>query len=135
MRTIHVISPGGTLEKVFSEQTGSVENMGSKIDRYLRALRLPDLRIEAISLMNIDSLQMTDADRDQIVAAVQERLKPGEPVVITHGTDTMVETGLYLQARLGILPEPVILTGAMTPLCFEGSDGFHNLTANLLPVK
>jgi len=135
MQTIHVLSTGGTIEKVYSEQTGSVENMGSKIDRYLRVLRLPDLRIEAISLMNIDSLEMTDEDRAVILAAVRERLKPGEPIVITHGTDTMVDTGLYLKRNLETLPVPIVLTGAMTPLGFEGSDGLQNLTESLLAAR
>lgn len=50
------------------------------------------------------------------------------PIVITHGTDTMVETGLYLKRSLGELQFPIIPTGAMTPLGFESSDGLQNLT-------
>jgi len=135
MQIIHVLSTGGTLEKVYSEQTGSVENMGSKIDRYLRVLRLPDTEVRAVSLMNIDSLEMTDEDRAEILTAVQERLKPDEPIVITHGTDTMVETGLYLARHLSGLPVPIVLTGAMTPLGFESSDGLQNLTESFFAAR
>ena len=59
----------------------------------------------------------------------------GHPIVITHGTDTMVETGLYLQKAFPALQIPVVLTGAMTPLGFEGSDGLQNLTESLLAAQ
>jgi L-asparaginase len=55
--------------------------------------------------------------------------------VITHGTDTLVETGLLLKRRLRRLKFPVILTGAMTPLGFEKSDGLQNLTESLLAAR
>ncbi len=135
MQTIHLLSTGGTVEKIYSEQTGQVENMGTKIERYLKQLRLPDVKISSVSLMNIDSLEMTDEDRDEILSALQARLRPGEPIVITHGTDTMVQTGLFLLRHLGQPPVPIVLTGAMTPLGFEGSDGLQNLTESLLAAR
>lgn len=136
MQTIHVIATGGTIEKVYSEQTGDVQNLDSKIDRYFRMLRLPDAEIAVTHLMNKDSLEMTDADRRTVLATVREKLaaKPA-PVIITHGTDTMVETGLLLEANLPDLKFPIILTGAMTPLGFEGSDGLQNLTESLLAAR
>jgi L-asparaginase len=136
MLRIYVIATGGTIEKVYSEQTGNVQNLDSKIDRYFRLLRLPDAEISVTHLMNKDSLEMTDADRERVLAAVREKIdtEPG-PVVITHGTDTMVETGLLLQNNLGELRYPVILTGAMTPLGFEASDGLQNLTESLLAAR
>jgi L-asparaginase len=63
-------------------------------------------------------------------------LLPNEnPVVIAHGTDTMVETGLYLQRAFSDLKVPVILTGAMSPLGFEGSDALQNLTESLFAAQ
>jgi L-asparaginase len=62
-------------------------------------------------------------------------LKENAPMLITHGTDTMVETGLYLQGALPKLEVPIVMTGAMTPLGFEGSDGLQNLTESLLAVR
>ncbi len=56
-------------------------------------------------------------------------------MVITHGTDTMVETGLLLKRELADLKFPIVMTGAMTPLGFEGSDGLQNLTESLLAVR
>jgi L-asparaginase len=133
---IHVISTGGTIEKVYSEQTGNVQNADTKIVRYFPMLRLPDAEIAVTHLMNKDSLDMTDADREKVLAAVRERLEvEPAPVVITHGTDTMVATGLLLQNSLRDLRDPIVLTGAMTPLGFEGSDGLQNLTESLLAAR
>jgi L-asparaginase len=132
--TIHLITTGGTIEKIYSEQTGQVENLTAKIDRYLHRLRLPDLRIEVTPLMNKDSLEMTEEDRELILASVRLRVEDGA-VVITHGTDTMVETGRLLKGRIDNLKHPVILTGAMTPLGFEQSDGLQNLTESLFGAR
>jgi L-asparaginase len=135
MQRIYVIATGGTIEKVYSEQTGNVQNLDSKIDRYFRLLRLPDADIQVTHLMNKDSLEMTDDDRARILAVVREKLKDPAPIVITHGTDTMVDTGLVLQKSLAELPVPIVLTGAMTPLGFEASDGLQNLTESLLAAR
>src|SRR6266481_2597439 len=97
---IYIITTGGTIEKVYSEQTGNVENLNSKIDRYFRMLRLPDSEIQVTHLMNKDSLEMTDADRQRVLGTVREKLREPAPIIITHGTDTMVETGLLLKQNL-----------------------------------
>ena len=135
MKTIYLLSTGGTIEKAYSEHTGSVANVSSKIDRYLRLLRLPDAEINIVPLMNKDSLEMTAADRLLLLGMVRAILKENAPMLITHGTDTMVETGLYLQGALPKLEVPIVMTGAMTPLGFEGSDGLQNLTESLLAVR
>jgi len=131
---IHLITTGGTIEKIYSEQTGQVENLIAKIDRYLHQLRLPDLQVEVTPLMNKDSLEMTEEDRELVLAVVKTRVSDA-PVVITHGTDTMVETGRLLKQRLTELKYPAILTGAMTPLGFERSDGLQNLTESLFAAR
>jgi L-asparaginase len=126
---------GGTIEKVYSEQTGNVQNLDSKIDRYFKMLRLPDSQIEITHLMNKDSLEMTDADRARVLETVREKMQAPAPVIITHGTDTMIATGLLLQRSLSGLKCPIVLTGAMTPLGFEGSDGLQNLTESLFAAR
>jgi L-asparaginase len=131
---VHLITTGGTIEKIYSEQTGQVENLIAKIDRYLQLLRLPDAEIEVTPLLNKDSLEMTDEDRELVLRVVRERVVEA-PVVITHGTDTMVETGQLLKRRLTDLKYPVILTGAMTPLGFERSDGLQNMTESLFAAR
>ena len=135
MRKVVLITTGGTIEKVYSEQTSTVENLYNQIDRYLGRLRLPDCDVRVMPLMNKDSLEMTDADRSAILELIEQVLSERPAVVITHGTDTMVQTGLYLKQALPELKAPIVLTGAMTPLGFEGSDGLQNLTESLFAVR
>lgn len=135
MQRIYLLSTGGTIEKVYSEQRGVVENRAAKLDRYLRMLRLPDAEIHTIQLMNKDSLEMTDADRTEVRDRVAGLLPERAPIVISHGTDTMVETGLFLERAFPDLKVPLILTGAMTPLGFEGSDALQNLTESLFAAR
>ena len=135
MQRIYLISTGGTIEKVYSEQSGVVENRAAKLERYLRMLRLPDAEIQTFHLMNKDSLEMTDEDRAEVRDRVAGLLGDGAPIVISHGTDTMIETGRYLEKSLPDLKVPIVLTGAMTPLGFEGSDGLQNLTESLLAAR
>jgi len=135
MHRTYLLTTGGTIEKVYSEQSGVVENRAAKLEGYLQRLRLPDSEIRTIQLMNKDSLEMTDADRAEVRGRVAELLSEGAPIVISHGTDTMVETGMFLERSFPQLKAPVILTGAMTPLGFEGSDGLQNLTESLLAAR
>jgi L-asparaginase len=135
MVVIYVITTGGTIEKVYSEQNGTVANLDNKIDRYLRLLRLPDCEVHIVPLMNIDSLEMKDSDRAKILGKLNALLPEKAPILITHGTDTMVETGLYLQRALSQLRVPIVMTGAMAPLGFEGSDALQNLTESLLALR
>jgi L-asparaginase len=135
MRTIYVVTTGGTIEKRYSEQAGAVLNDGSKIGQYLERLRLPDTDVQVVPLMNKDSLEMTAEDRAELVARLAELLPSGCPIVVTHGTDTMAETGIYIQRAFSSIAVPIILTGAMRPLGFEGSDGLQNLTESLLAAR
>jgi L-asparaginase len=135
MNVIYWSQPAARLKKAYSEQTGSVQNVDNRIDRYLARLRLPEMDVRLIPLMNKDSLEMTDLDRKTILRKVKDLLPEKTPIVITHGTDTMVQTGLYLRRTLLELKVPIVLTGAMTPLGFEGSDSLQNLTESLFAVR
>lgn len=135
MLTIYVLTTGGTIEKMYSEQAGTVLNDVSKIGQYLDRLRLPDTDVRVVPVMNKDSLEMTSEDRAELVSRLAALLPSRCPIVITHGTDTMTETGIYIQRVFPSLPAPIILTGAMRPLGFEGSDGLQNLTESLLAAR
>ena len=135
MQRIYLITTGGTIEKVYSEQTGNVQNLDTKIDRYFKLLRLPDASIQTIHLMNKDSLEMSDEDRARVLAEVRRTFDEPAPIIITHGTDTMIDTGMLLKNSLPDLRVPIVFTGAMTPLGFEGSDGLQNLTESLLAAR
>lgn len=134
-KVIHLITTGGTIEKAYSEQTGLVANRDVKIHRYLQLLRIPDMEVRVVPLLNKDSLEMNDDDRALILSSVKKLLPENTPLIITHGTDTMVQTGLVLKCALFDLKVPIILTGAMTPLGFEGSDGLQNLTESLFAAR
>jgi L-asparaginase len=135
MQTIYVLTTGGTIEKMYSEQAGTVVNDASKIGQYLDRLRLPSTDVQVIPVMNKDSLEMTAGDRATLAARIAPLLPSAHPIVITHGTDTMAETGVYLQRAFPTLAVPIILTGAMRPLGFEHSDGLQNLTESLLAAR
>jgi L-asparaginase len=85
--------------------------------------------------MNKDSLEMTPEDRIALVAELKQLLPLKCPVVITHGTDTMVESGVLIEQSIPAFDVPVILTGAMKPLGFDRSDGLQNLTESLLAAQ
>lgn len=135
MRKIYVITTGGTIEKEYSEEVCTVVNRSWRIARYIERLRLPDTAVEVVALMNRDSLEITQEDRVALVSEVAKLTSSGCPVVITHGTDTLIDSGLEIESALGDLSVPVILTGAMVPLACEGSDGVQNLTESLFAAQ
>jgi L-asparaginase len=78
---------------------------------------------------------MTEMDRRLVLETVRGLINENAPIVITHGTDTMIQTGLLLKQMLPEVQVPIVLTGAMAPLGFEASDGLQNLTESLLAVR
>jgi L-asparaginase len=135
MRTIYVITTGGTIEKDYSEHLGIVANLEGKMDKFLAHLRLPNTSLQVVPLMNKDSLDFTSVDRSDLLAKVTELLSTKCPIVITHGTDTMVTSGVLIEESFPKLEVPIVLTGAMTPLGFDRSDGLQNLTESLLATQ
>jgi L-asparaginase len=135
MQAIYLITTGGTIEKSYSERTGKVLNSVPRIGTYLAQMRLPHTRIKIVPLLSKDSMELTAADRGKLCSTVRRRLRSLCPIVITHGTDTMVETALGLARYLGDLPVPIVFTGAFAPLGFENSDGMQNLTEALLAAR
>lgn len=135
MQTIYVITTGGTIEKEYSVQVCTVVNHSQRIGPYMKRLCLPDCKIEIVPLMNKDSLDMTEEDRAALVAEVARLLPSRCPIVITHGTDTMVESGMEIKRKIPHPRVPVILTGAMKPLGFDSSDGLQNLTESLFAAR
>ena len=70
MNVIYVVTTGGTIEKEYSERTGSVTNLSNKVQRYLQLLRLPGCEVNIVPLLNKDSLKMTGSDREPILATI-----------------------------------------------------------------
>jgi L-asparaginase len=126
MIPIRIFVTGGTFDKTYNELTGELFFKESHLPEMLKLGRC-NLALEIRTLMMIDSLQMTVADRQSILQ--QCRSAPEDRIVITHGTDTMVETAAVLAS--GIAGKTIVLTGAMIPYKFGSSDGLFNLGSAL----
>ena len=131
MKPIRVLVTGGTFDKEYDELTGRLYFRDTHLDEMLRRGRSRlDLAVETV--MMIDSLEMDDRGRAQIVARCRAAAEPA--IVITHGTDTMVETARAL-AEAGLAGKTIVLTGAMVPYAFGSSDGLFNLGSALSFVQ
>jgi L-asparaginase len=132
---VAILTTGGTIEKTYDETDGSLRNVRSVLDRLLEELRLPDLRVTHVPVMNKDSLDMTPADREQILDKVRGALAHYDAILVIHGTDTLAETGAHLERNLPGLAVPVVLTGAMRPFEFRDSDALQNVNESLLAAR
>ena len=133
---VFLLSTGGTIEKTYDEEDGELANRASVVvNRLVDKLRLPYTSVQLDVVMAKDSLEMTDQDRANILAAVKARLGKEIAVVILHGTDTMELTAKYLLDNIPSPDVPIILTGAMRPLEFENSDAMQNVTEALMVAR
>src|SRR5205814_9624896 len=110
----------GTYDKEYNELAGTLFFKDAHLPEMLRLGR-SRLAVTVRTLMMIDSLEMTDADRALVVEHCRRSAE--EQIVITHGTDTMVETAGALAAALAGSTKTIVLTGAMVPYAFGSSDG------------
>jgi L-asparaginase len=127
---IRILATGGTFDKEYNELTGELFFKETHTGDMLRLGR-SHLDVSLETLMMIDSLQMTDDDRQLILRRCRE--VPEERIVITHGTDTMEQTAAVLAA--GLPGKVIVLTGAMVPYTFGSSDGMFNLGTALAFVQ
>ncbi len=128
--TVRLFVTGGTFDKEYDELRGTLDFRDTHVEEMLRRGRC-GLDVAVDVLMMVDSLEMTDAQRSAIVAACGACVE--RHVVITHGTDTLVETARALAA--GVRDKTVVLTGAMVPYAFGSSDGLFNLGSALSLVQ
>jgi L-asparaginase len=126
MEPIRIFVTGGTFDKAYNELTGELFFKDSHLPEMLKLGRC-NLEVQIRTLMMIDSLHMTGEDRQIILQ--QCRSAPERRIVITHGTDTMVETAGVLAG--GVNDKTIVLTGAMIPYKFGSSDGLFNLGSAL----
>ncbi|HBB38509.1 MAG: Asparaginase/glutaminase [Candidatus Magasanikbacteria bacterium GW2011_GWD2_43_18] len=123
---IKLFVTGGTFDKEYNELTGELVFHDTHIQEMLLRGRAK-LDVNVRTLMMIDSLFMTREDRHIILDHCQKT--EAEKIVITHGTDTMVETAKLLASE--IHDKTIVLTGAMIPYTFGSSDGQFNLGSAL----
>lgn len=126
---IQIFITGGTFDKEYNFRTG---------DLFFKDTHLPDMlkrgrstiKTDIKTLMMIDSLEMTEAERKIITYNCEKT--PTNQILITHGTDRMVETARYLSKNKNLKGKTIVLTGAMIPYAFgTSSDGFFNLGSSM----
>jgi L-asparaginase len=126
---IEIFTTGGTIDKLYFDAKSSFQVGAPQILELLREANLClDLRVTP--LLRKDSLEMNDTDRAFIREAVEKAI-PSQ-IVITHGTDTMIQTARSL---IGIVGKTVVLTGSMQPARFRNTDALYNVASAITAVQ
>ena len=126
---ILILATGGTFDKVYYDALSDYHIGDPQIEWIIEQANL-DMDMDILTVIRKDSLDIDDIDRDNIYAEIIKH--PAKLIVITHGTDTMVETAKYLQK----IPEKTtVLTGAMQPARFRDSDAVFNTGFALAAVQ
>jgi L-asparaginase len=121
MNKLLIITTGGTIDKIYFDDMSDYQIGDPQIGRILKDLQV-GFEFEVKAMMRKDSLHFTQQDRDTICAAISD--SDVSHVLITHGTDTMVQTALQLAK---IPAKTMILTGALNPARFRDSDAVFNI--------
>ncbi|MEN8687457.1 MAG: asparaginase domain-containing protein [Desulfuromonadales bacterium] len=126
---LEIFTTGGTIDKVYFDAKSTFEVGDPQIEEVLREANLAiDYRVTP--LLRKDSLELTDADRSMIRAAVEQTLS--QRIVITHGTDTMITTAKNLADIPG---KTIVLTGAMQPARFRFTDAVFNIASAMMAAQ
>jgi L-asparaginase len=121
MEQLCVVTTGGTIDKIYFDDKSDYQIGEPQIGRILEELGVA-FRFTVIGLLRKDSLHLTDADRQLLKQTIEAQ--PARHVLVTHGTDTMVETARVLATIGG---KTIVLTGALNPARFRGSDAEFNI--------
>ncbi|MEF2154704.1 asparaginase domain-containing protein [Luteimonas sp. FXH3W] len=121
MDSLCIVTTGGTIDKIYFDDKSDFQVGEPQIGRILQELGVA-FRFSVIPILRKDSLHINDADRELLRATVAAQ--PDQHVLITHGTDSMVETAKVLKSVEGKI---IVLTGALNPARFRGSDAEFNI--------
>ncbi len=121
MDQLCIVTTGGTIDKIYFDDKSDYQIGAPQIGEILAQLGVA-FRFEVIPVLRKDSLHLTDDDRRLVRDAIARQ--PQRHVLVTHGTDTMVETA---QALAGLGDKVIVLTGALNPARFTGSDAVFNI--------
>jgi L-asparaginase len=121
MDRLLIVATGGTIDKIYFDDKSEFQVGAPQIGGILDAIGVA-FAFDVIALMRKDSLHLTDEDRALIRATIAAQ--PHRHVLVTHGTDTMVETARALE---GLTGKVIVLTGALNPARFQGSDAVFNI--------
>ncbi len=127
--SIEIMTTGGTIDKIYFDNKSSYEIGEPQIGEVLRDANLT-IKYWITPLLRKDSLDLTNEDRELIRSMVLE--SSAERIIITHGTDTMVETAQFLT---GIPERTIVLTGSMQPARFRFTDAIYNIASALTAVQ
>ncbi|AXI82877.1 asparaginase [Xylella taiwanensis] len=121
MEELLIVTTGGTIDKIYFDEKSDYQVGDPQIAQILEELGIA-FRFNVIPIMRKDSLHMVEADRELIHSTIAKQAC--QHVLITHGTDSMVETGKRLQS---IPNKTIVITGALNPARFHGSDAQFNI--------
>ena len=121
MEELLIVTTGGTIDKVYFDDKSDFQVGEPQIGRILEELGVA-FRFRVIPIIRKDSLHIDDADRELLRATIAAQ--PTRHVLVTHGTDTMVETA---KALAPLSDRTIVLTGALNPARFRGSDAEFNI--------
>ena len=127
---IKIFITGGTFDKSYNEIEGKLFFKDTHIKDLLKLGR-SQTKVDIETLMMVDSLDMTGAQRDHIIERCYK--SNSDKIIITHGTDTMTKTASLIAKEK--LNKTIILTGAMIPFKFGSSDGLFNIGGSLAYVQ
>ncbi len=121
MEELLIVTTGGTIDKIYFDDKSDYQIGEPQIGTILRELGV-SFRFSVIPILRKDSLHITDEDRELVRATIAAQST--EHVLVTHGTDSMVQTGMVLKA---IPDKTIVMTGALSPARFRGSDAEFNI--------
>jgi L-asparaginase len=121
MQHLTIVTTGGTIDKIYFDAKSDYQIGAPQIGEILTQLGV-GFRFEVISILRKDSLDITDEDRRLIRSTIEAQ--PHRHVLVTHGTDSMVDTARMLGDIEG---KTIVLTGALNPARFQGSDAVFNI--------
>jgi L-asparaginase len=124
-----VLAIGGTIDKVYFDALSDYQIGAPAAKEILQRVKV-NFDFEVRQMISKDSLEMTDADRQEILSVVQDH--SGKHVIITHGTDTMVETGQVLKQAAH---KTIVIMGAMQPAIMKLTDADFNLGVAVAAVQ
>ena len=126
---LEILTTGGTIDKVYFDKKSNYEVGDPFVEELLRKMNV-NISFKVKSLMKIDSLDMTDIHREEILNYIKN--SDANNFLITHGTDSIVETAIYLKK---ILDKTIVLTGSLKPAIFIDNDAIFNVGSALTSAQ
>ena len=126
---LEILTTGGTIDKVYFDKKSNYEVGDPFVEELLNKMNV-NISFKVKSLMKIDSLDMTDIDREEILNYIKN--SNANNFLITHGTDSIVETAIYLKK---ISDKTIVLTGSLKPAIFIDNDAIFNVGSALTSAQ